>query len=111
MKLVPGKKYLVTTDSWFMAPDGEQYKAVFGTLMGVFEDTQVLGVAKTNRNSTNWYVEIGNMIVAGCIVHFAIQSDNCSTNPPTKDLEHDGAIYSVKEAISRIYMADQDDLE
>jgi hypothetical protein len=23
-------KYLITTDSWFYAPDGKQYKAVWG---------------------------------------------------------------------------------
>lgn len=30
-----GKKALITTNNWFMAPDGLQYKAVFGTIIRV----------------------------------------------------------------------------
>ena len=69
-------KYLITTDSWFTAPDGNDYKAVWGEV-SILEDN-VLGL-KTNRNSTNWYAKIGteekHVIVAGCQIHYASKSD------------------------------------
>lgn len=79
MKYKLGKKYLITTDTWFLGPDGESYKAVFGTLIGIFPDTEILGLAKTNRNSANWYIEIGNLIIAGCQIHYALRTDSCSS--------------------------------
>ena len=33
-----GDKVLVTTDGWFFAPDGETYRAVFGTVNGGIND-------------------------------------------------------------------------
>ena len=70
-------KYLITTDNWFIAPDGKQYRSVWGEVE-VIEDT-FLGL-KTNRNSTNWYVKVGSevnhMIVAGCQIHYAIKCEN-----------------------------------
>lgn len=71
----PGKKCLISTDNWFYAPDGVQYKAVHGTVKGVFHDEETLGI-KTNRGSTNWYVQIGNMVIAGCQIHYAIECEN-----------------------------------
>ena len=50
-------KYLITTDSWFIAPDGNQYVAVWGDVE-IVEDS-VLGV-KTNIGSTNWYARVGS---------------------------------------------------
>ena len=50
-------KYLITTDNWFIAPDGQMYRAVWGDVE-VVEDT-VLGL-KTNRNSSNWYAKVGS---------------------------------------------------
>lgn len=44
-----GKKALITTDQWFFAPNGEQYKAVYGTIKGVYDSQLTLGV-KTNAN-------------------------------------------------------------
>lgn len=72
-----GDTVLLTTDNWFFAPDGRQYRAVFGTVYGIFNDHEVLGI-KTNARSTNWYVGIGNMIVAGCQIHYAVKTDTCS---------------------------------
>ena len=40
-------KYLITTDSWFIAPNGRNYKAAWGDVE-VMEDS-FLGI-KTNRN-------------------------------------------------------------
>ncbi len=50
-------KYLITTDSWFIAPDGKEYKAVWGEVK-ILED-KFLGIS-TNRNSSNWYAKIGS---------------------------------------------------
>lgn len=41
-------KYLITTDSWFTAPDGKDYKAAWGEVE-IVDDT-FLGL-KTNRKS------------------------------------------------------------
>ena len=57
-----GQKALITTDAWFYAPDGRQYRAVFGTVKAVRTSEETLGV-RTNARSTNWYVEIGLMIM------------------------------------------------
>lgn len=66
--------YLITTDNWFYAPDGKMYRAAWGQVT-VLEDN-VLKI-KTNRNSTNWYLQIGYgeklMIIAGCQIHYAIK--------------------------------------
>jgi hypothetical protein len=78
-------KYLITTDAWFFAPDGRQYKSVWGEVT-ILEDT-LLGV-KTNRNSTNWYAKIGSennhVIVAGCQIHYALK---CPFKPQNRDVE------------------------
>ncbi|HET8838062.1 MAG TPA: hypothetical protein VFM82_03620 [Flavobacteriaceae bacterium] len=70
-------KYLITTDSWFLVPDGKQYRSVWGEIE-IIEDS-FLGL-KTNRNSTNWFAKIGTdnkcVIVAGCQIHYAIKCKN-----------------------------------
>ncbi len=73
--LVIGKSYLITTDNWFFAPDGKQYRAVFGVLNGIPSDKDTLGI-KTNRGSTNWYVDIGGMLIAGCQIHYAMRTES-----------------------------------
>lgn len=70
-----GEKHLITTNEWFIAPDGNQYKAAFGVLYGIYEDSS-LGI-KTNRHSTNWFVQLGGMTIAGCQIHYAIKTDDC----------------------------------
>lgn len=70
-------KYLITTDGWFFAPNGKQYKAVWGDVQ-VMDDTTIVGI-KTNARSTNWYVKVGSeenfMCVAGCQIHYFIKCD------------------------------------
>lgn len=70
-------KYLITTDNWFFAPDGKQYKSVWGTVE-LFEDS-ILGI-KTNRNSSNWFIKVGKndkeVVVAGCQIHYAVKCEN-----------------------------------
>jgi len=73
--LEKGKTYLVELDNWFTAPDGETYKAVFGTYKGVYSSEETLGI-KTNARSTNWFAMIGNMTIAGCQIHIVTRTDN-----------------------------------
>ena len=68
------KRVLVTTTNWFFAPDGKQYKAVYGTLKNLHQAEAVLGF-KPDRAHTNWFVEIGAMMIAGCQVLYCVQSD------------------------------------
>jgi len=99
-----GKKMLITTDEWFYAPDGISYRGVFGTLKKVMSDSDLLGI-KTNRHSTNWYVQIGNMMIAGCRIHYAIVTDDaCFDVTQTEDV-HEGKM-NFNEVKSRIYNAD-----
>ena len=102
-----GDRCLITTDNWFFAPDGESYKAVYGTIKGIHDAEKVLGI-KTNEKSTNWYVEIGNMIVAGCQIHYVIKTDKISFIPPTKDdaLPASGETKIPRWNVTRIYNAD-----
>jgi hypothetical protein len=78
-------KYLITTDAWFYAPDGKQYKAAWGEVK-ILEDN-TLGL-KTNRNSTNWFAKVGSdqnhIIIAGCQIHYAIK---CEEKPNTGKID------------------------
>ena len=65
MNIKIGDKVLITTDNWFFGKDGIQYRAVYGTVKSIANDVDILGI-KTNAKSTNWYVEIGDMVIAGC---------------------------------------------
>lgn len=100
-----GDKYLITTNEWFYAPDGQSYRAVYGKINKIVSDSELLGMV-TNRHSTNWYLHIGNMIVAGCQIYYAIKTDNCSKEKPYYDLEYEGKITEV-ESMSRIYFAEE----
>lgn len=79
MNIEVGKKALITTDCWFIAPNGQQYRSVFGTVKAVRSSEETLGV-RTNARSTNWYVEIGCMTLAGCQIHYAIRTDSVNFN-------------------------------
>lgn len=78
-------KYLITSDAWFVAPDGKQYKAAWGEVEIVGDS--ILGL-KTNRNSTNWFAKVGSeekhIIIAGCQIHFATK---CENKPEAGDVE------------------------
>lgn len=80
MKLQIGKTYLVTTDGWFVAPDGRLYQSVFGTAGGIVGAEEALW-ARTNRHSTNWYACIGGMLIAGCQIHYCIRTDSVTRSP------------------------------
>jgi hypothetical protein len=76
-------KYLITTDSWFLAPDGKQYKSAWGEVEIVSDS--ILGI-KTNVRSSNWFAKVGSnenhIIIAGCQIHYACKSEQ---KPNTND--------------------------
>ena len=77
-RMTVGSKVLITCDNWFYGRDGKSYRSVWGTLDGIFNDQETLGV-KTNAKSANWYAVVGGMIVAGCQIHYAM---DCDELPP-----------------------------
>lgn len=104
MNIEIGSRVLITTDNWFYAPDGRSYRALFGTVKAIRSDSETLGI-KTNAKSTNWYAEVGNMLVAGCQIHYAV---SCSDPPPAHvddEREVDGAVKAYRRA-SHVYNAD-----
>ena len=74
MKDFVGKNILITTTAWFYAPDGKQYRAVWGELKEIHEAGKSLGFVP-NRAHANWFFEIGKMFVTGCQVQYIIQCD------------------------------------
>lgn len=73
-----GQKVLLTSQSWFYAPDGKQYKSVHGTLKGIHEAGNTLGFIP-NRSHANWFIEIGDMTIMGCQVLYVIKCDKVET--------------------------------
>lgn len=102
-----GDEVLITTDNWFVAPDGKQYRSAFGTLHSINSDEATLGV-RTNDRSTNWYVQIGNLTIAGCQIHYAVKTDRESVNFDHCDdyTTKDGEVKSYVRP-TLIYDADQ----
>ena len=100
-----GQKVLINTDNWFIAPNGRQYRAVFGTVHAILNDTDTLGI-KTNARSTNWYVKIGNMLIAGCQIHYAVATDNVQLGTVEEFTIVDGKAKHYRQP-STIYDADQ----
>jgi hypothetical protein len=80
MNIEVGKKALVTTDNWFFAPNGQSYRAVFGTVKNIHTTEAIFGFTPTGK-STNWFLEIGDMLIAGCQIHYALRTDKCSDSP------------------------------
>lgn len=99
-----GKTVLVTTCDWFYAPDGQAYKAVFGTVKGVFGSEATLGV-RTNAKSTNWYLDVGRMTIAGCQIHYLICCDQVHLGDAEDWSTHEGRQVR-SERPSCIYNAD-----
>lgn len=104
-----GKKFLITCDNWFYAPDGHQYRAVFGTVNAVMSDQETLGIT-TNRHSTNWYLSVGNVLIAGCQIHYALRTDSVSLDGAKMELEHKGKIVQQDQPRPRVYIAEDIEL-
>ena len=101
-------KYLITTEKYFIAPDGLSYQSVWGDVKLV-EDS-ILGV-KTNRNSANWYAVVGGngkeIIVAGGQIFYSVK---CEQKPNTGRVMEwhsgdDGRIVE-NERPTKIYIAE-----
>lgn len=86
-----GTKVLITTDNWFYAPDGKQYRSAYGTVRGIHTDEKTLGI-RTNARSTNWYVQVGDLMIAGCQVHYAVRTDKCDLGSTPDWKEVDGVV-------------------
>jgi len=102
-----GKKYLINTDNWFMAPDGESYHSAWGTCY-LKKTEDVFGFTPA-RPSTNWFIKVGSeekyVIIAGCQIYYAVHSEN---RPVSK---HEGKYYKDKDSQiewveERIYYAE-----
>lgn len=101
-----GKKMLITTDCFFVAPDGKQYRSAWGVCKGVVDAETALGI-KTNRGSSNWYVLLGNLLIAGCQIHYAIACDHVNTGgTPAYDLTDGQRINYTADSI--IYNAGEE---
>lgn len=102
-----GDKVLLTTFACFFAPNGRQYRAVFGTIKGIHSSEDTLGI-KTNNKSTNWYIEIGNMLVAGCQINYAVKTDVCNFDDNINEFSWGESSYHAFNRPSMIYNADQE---
>ena len=96
--------YLITTDAWFIAPDGKQYKSVWGYVHII--DDSFLGI-KTNRNSSNWFAKIGSednhVIVAGCQIHYAIRCEYKPNTDSVKDYATDSKGINIFDRPTQVY--------
>jgi len=103
-----GQKYLITTDSWFIAPDGEQYRSAWGTCQ-LKNIEEVFGFSPS-RPSTNWYLEIGKdgkeIVVAGCQIHYAVRSEEIPSDK-FKDITYTDKDTQMTYQGTRIYLAEK----
>ena len=99
-------KYLITADAWFYAPDGNQYKSVWGEVEIVSDS--ILGI-KTNVRSSNWFAKIGSeekhVIIAGCQIHYACKSDKKPETIST-DINVTDGIRKTEERLFAVYIAE-----
>lgn len=63
MNLEVGKKVLITTQEFFVAPDGLQYKSVLGSFMGVHSSEELLSNTETYETPRKWYLRVGSMMI------------------------------------------------
>jgi len=94
-----GENYLVTTDGWFIAPDGEQYRAAWGKCY-IKNTEQVFGFTP-QRPSTNWFLCVGDMIIAGCQIHYLIF---CPNKPNLKECYYTD--FDTKNKVGKIYISE-----
>lgn len=102
-------KYLITTDKFFVAPDGVTYSAAWGDVK-ILGDESIMGI-KTNRQSANWYAIVGGngkeIVIAGCQIFYAVK---CEKKPNTDEVHdwYNGSDGHVVDTIrpTRIYIAE-----
>lgn len=105
MNIEIGDKALITTEAWFYAPDGRQYKALHGTVKALRSSDDTLGI-RTNARSTNWYIEVGNMTIAGCQVNYLLKTESCNLGYVHDDVSGPEGCQEVLR-MPTIYDADQ----
>ena len=100
-------KYLITTDNWFVAPDGKQYRAAWGEVEILKDD--ILGI-KTNAHSTNWFAKVGSgykhIIIAGSQIHYAVKSPKKPNTDKVVDWGSGAGSFGQYERPSVIYIAE-----
>jgi hypothetical protein len=94
-----GETYLITTSGWFIAPDGEQYRSVWGKCY-IYTTEEILGFTPI-RPSTNWFLNIGGMIIAGCQIHYIIK---CESKPQVESNFYTD--FDTKNNVGRIYISE-----
>lgn len=100
-----GEKHIITTQSWFYAPDGQSYRAAWGTVK-IVEAKDVFNFTP-NRHHDNWYVQIGNdenmVQVAGCE---ALYSVRCEQRPSVQAGEYKDKDTGREEHYNNIYFTE-----
>ena len=100
MKNLIGENVLITCGNWFYAPDGKQYRAVWGPLFSISEAKDKLGFSP-GRAHANWFIEIGNMVITGCQVNYCL---HCPEQPETGRVSHQ--LYGVGNIVSETILRD-----
>jgi hypothetical protein len=100
-------KFLITTDNWFYAPDGKQYRSVWGEVEIVSDS--ILGI-KTNVRSSNWFAKVGSdenhLIIAGCQIHYACKSEAKPNTERVDDWSNTTGKLEEYKRPSNIYIAE-----
>ena len=105
MRTEIGARYLITTDDWFYAPDGQSYKAVYGTIKEQrIHGSRCVGFG-ANPSSAGLYVNIGRMTIFNDSIKYAIRADECSRLEHSREVDFENTVTLCKVA-SRIYFAD-----
>ena len=97
----------MSTENYFFAPDGIQYKAAWGEVEIIGDES--LGL-KTNSRSTNWYAKVGSkekhVIIAGCQIHYSVHCNEKPNTDPVLDWSvQDGKFVEYKKPTG-IYIAE-----
>jgi hypothetical protein len=102
-----GQKYVITTNDWFIAPDGHIYKAAWGTCQ-VRSIKEVFSFEPL-RPSTNWYLTVGGdgreVIIAGCQIHYAVRSEEIPNDKKLGETYIDKNT-GLEASSSNIYLAE-----
>jgi hypothetical protein len=103
--IVNGEYHLITTDSYFLAPDGEEYRSAWGRCF-IIEAKEAFGFVPL-RPSTNWFCRVGDgensIIIAGCQIHYAVQ---CETKPFKRPERYNHETTQVPIVANKIYFAE-----
>lgn len=103
-----GETYIIKSDSWFPAPDGESYTEVWGKVY-IKSAEEVLGL-KPNMRSANWYAIVGteenHVVIAGCQIHSACFAPKPPLNKTQKCWSMENGVLLVGVKPSSLYIAD-----